>query len=232
MNVKLNWLLLMIVIALTGCASALNELKSVTARLEQARADEMAMALQGFPDTQMRSAFVRDDGRPAESLRCPACRLESRRVSDLFDFLLIDRDAEPVNDVAELAARNAAQPIETSDVGRVFIRTASARGNDVAIFGPAVNRAILRTVPVGVTRLEHRRHFQDLSSALVEIDGHGVFVAVLAVEHSLQQSTIQSDFPGSRDVNVDEWYFVFPETTARYLQERLPREFTESYRLR
>lgn len=215
-----------------GCASVNSGIQSMTDKLEASNASRIATNMAAYPDPSLRAAYVLDNGRPVPTFTCAPCSLDVKAPTDRFDFLMIDRKAAPVNDAHELAVNNARRPIETTDVGQAFVRVAKSRGNTVAVYGPPVNDAILRGVQVRQFFDPKRSYPTDLSACMVELDPRGAFVSILAVRHTLSQGAIESDFPGSKDVFVDERIFLFPATTARYVQERIAVGFTENYRVR
>ena len=217
---------------LAGCASVNSGLQSMTAKLEAHNANRVAGDMGAFPDQTLRAAYVLDNGRPAPTFACSPCSLDVKSPDEQFDFLLIDRRVPPVNDALELATINTRTPIETTDVGQAFVRTAQARGNYVAVYGAPVNNAILKGLRIPQFFRENVSYPTDLSACLIEVDRGGAFVSILAVGYELSQGVVVSDFPGSKDVFVNQRVFLFPASTSRFVQERLASRFTEDYRVR
>lgn len=204
----------------------------MTAKLEAHNANRVAGDMGAFPDQTLRAVYVLDSGRPAPTFACSPCSLDVKDPDDTFDFILIDRRVPAVNSAIELATNNARTPIETTDVGQAFVRNAQARGNYVSVYGTPVNSAILKGLRIKQFFRENVSYPTDLSSCLVEVDRNGAFISILAVGYELAQGVIESDAAGTKDVFVNQRVFLFPSSTARYVQERLASRFTEDYRVR
>lgn len=218
--------------SMVGCASVNSGIQAMTAKLETHNAKQVAGNATRFPDPALRSTYILDTGRPAPTYACNPCSLSTTSREGDFDYLMIDRKVQPVNDAADLALRNSRSPIESTDVGKLFVNLARSRGNYVAVYGAPVNNAILKGLDIRQFYQDNASYPTNLSSCLVEISPSGAFVSILAVGYQLMQGVIISDFPGSQDVFADERVFLFPASTSRYVQERIAARFTEDYRVR
>lgn len=211
--------------ALSGCA-VMDAMESQIAKWDQ---EHMA----AYPDQRLLATFVGPDTKPAPGYACEPCGFYYKRPEDPLPFLTINRPGPRVHDQAALVAINAAQPIEVTDAGTLFVRNARSRGNAVAVYGAPVNKRILTLSqakqPPGA---KGAWYATDASSCLIEVDPAGAFVSILAVGYELSYGVIRTDVETSKDVFTQQRLFVLPQATARYVQERLGADFRESYRVR
>lgn len=210
--------------ALTGCAV----FDAMEAQVKAGHQKDVA----AFPDQPLVSSFVAADGTPATGYACEPCGFYFKRPEDPNYFLTIDRKGPRVHDQAALVAMNAASPIETTDVGVLFLQTARGRGNSVAVYGAPVNERILALSSARQPGQQGAWYATNASSCLVEVDPTGAFVSILAVGYELSYGVIVTNSDKARDVFTQQRLFLLPKPTARFVQERLGADFRENYRIR
>ena len=216
---------LLFAVSLTsGCAV----MDAIEAQNAERRQKEMAT----FPDQQLLSTFVAPSSKPAPGYVCYPCGIYFKQPEDPLHYLTVDREGPRVHDTAALIAQNAAQPIEGTDVGVLFIGNARARGNTVAVYGAPVNHKILLMSGARAPGLDGAWYETTASSCLVEVDRSGAYVSILAVGYQLSYGLIRTNVDTSRDVFTRQRLFLLPQPTARFIQERLGADFRENYRIR
>ena len=217
-------LALMASVSASGCAV----MDAIEAQNTKWRLEDMA----AFPDQQLMSAFIAPSGQAAPGYVCNPCSFYFKQPEDPRHFLTVDREGPRVHDTNALIAQNAAQPIEGTDAGVLFIGNARARGNTVAVYGAPVNQKILALSGAKAPGLDGAWYATAASSCLVEVDRSGAFVSILGVGYQLSYGLIRTDVETSRDVFTRQRLFLLPQPTARFIQERLGAEFRENYRIR
>ena len=214
---------------LSGCAATQKAFDAMEKAGNAAHQRHMA----DFPDQSLLSVYLDASGDPAPRYACGGCTPYLKRPDDrAFDFLTIDRPSFEERDLSALARQSSLNPLEFSDVGELFAAHAVRRGNQVAVYGAPVNARFIRTARPYQPQGQGSQIFNDLSSTMVEIDPNGAFVSILAVGFEVNRSIIVTDSPNAKNLISRQQIFVLPYSTARYVQERTPAGFMESYRIR
>lgn len=211
----------------SGCA--------VLDAMEAQTAKHNARTIASFPDQQLALAYLTPDGRPNGSYPCGAgdCRMQPRDDNARVDYILIEPNVMTRHhDHASIPIDLAREPIENTPIGQIFIRNARSRGNFVAAYGAPVNEAIIRFTNIPISTLGGHSYPANLASCLIEIDGNGGFVSILATRHDVSWGVIRTDLPTSKDLFAEQMVFLFPNSTARLVQERIGSGFRENYRVR
>lgn len=215
-------------LSISGCAAT----SRVFDAIEQSNAQAQERDAAAFPDASLRSVYVSPGGQPTGAYACKSCRVFFKGEDDRLDFMTIDRSAGRTHDVRTLALDIASDPIERSDVGRLFMEHARQRGNAVAVYGAPVNAQMIRMARPTQTYTQNGMLYDELSSSIVEIDRDGAYVAILAVRYEISRGLIVTDSPDAQNLFVQQRVVILPFSTARYIQERLGARFTENYRIR
>jgi len=213
---------------LSGCAATQKAFDAMKESNQRAQAQDAA----AFPDPALMAGFATPGGQPAGAYTCNGCQVFLKGPYDKLDFLTIDRDAGRVHDVRDLARQISLEPIERSDVGRIFMDNAQRRGNTLGIYGPAVNHRIIDLARPRQSHSQNGRLLDDLSSTIIEFDRDGAFVAILAARYEVSRGVIVTDSPDAQNLFVHQRVVVLPYSTARFIQERMPAGFIENYRIR
>lgn len=223
---------LALIATLGGCASITAGMNSVADALERSLAESTAKEMASYQDQKLLSAFVQPGGTPTAGYACSPCGFYFKQPEDTLDYLTIDRKGPRVRDQAMLVAENARTPIETTDVGRLFLDNARSRNNAVAVYGAKVNARILSLSQAKQPTLQGAWYPTDASSCMVEVDPTGAFVSILAVGYELSYGVIRTDSAEARDVFTQQRLYLLPQSTARFIQERMGSSFSENYRIR
>lgn len=214
--------------SLAGCAAT----NSVFEAMERSVVETQKKEMSEFPDQKLLSVFVQPDVTPAPGYLCNPCNYYFKKADDPRYFLTIDRKGPRVHDINDLVTQNTLTPIESSDAGKLFLENARSRGNTVAVYGVPVNEHILKVAGARQPGLNGALYINRASSAMVEVDATGAFVSIMAVGYEFSRGVIVTDSAKSKDFFTQQRLFVLPFSTARFIQERMPAGFSESYRIR